>query len=105
MLLAQAEHGSGHERVWLVTTSAKILKSVQTEIAKQLPKLSRRDLVRRVLDHNVWLVQVPSLADCVELANEIAPEHCEVIVRFWNSDGNSDGITDYDYLTVQVQLI
>ncbi len=25
-LLAQAEHGSGHERVWLVTTSTKILK-------------------------------------------------------------------------------
>ncbi len=25
-MLAQAEHGSGHERVWLVTTSAKILK-------------------------------------------------------------------------------
>src|SRR6266496_394237 len=25
-MLAQAEHGSGHERVWLVTTSAKLLK-------------------------------------------------------------------------------
>ena len=25
-LLAQAEHGSGHERTWLVTTSEKILK-------------------------------------------------------------------------------
>src|SRR5260221_641715 len=40
-LLAQAEHGSGHERVWLVTTSAKILKAVEQEIARQLPKLSR----------------------------------------------------------------
>ncbi len=38
-MLAQAEHGSGHERVWLVTTSAKILKAVEKEIAKQLPKL------------------------------------------------------------------
>src|SRR6185503_13458161 len=28
-LLAQAEHGSGHERVWLVTTSDKILKAVE----------------------------------------------------------------------------
>ena len=43
-LLAQAEHGSGHERVWLVTTSAKILKAVEKEIARQLPKLSRREL-------------------------------------------------------------
>ena len=37
-LLAQAEHGSGHERVWLVTTSAKILKAVEKEITRQLPK-------------------------------------------------------------------
>src|SRR5579884_2862072 len=32
-LLAQAEHGSGHERVWLVTNSSTMLKAVQTEIA------------------------------------------------------------------------
>ncbi len=33
-LLAQAEHGSGHERVWLATTSSKILRAVDrvTEI-------------------------------------------------------------------------
>jgi histidinol dehydrogenase len=80
-MLAQAEHGSGHERVWLVTTSAKILKAVEKEIAGQLPKLSRRALIQRVLDRNVWLIQVPSLVDCVELANQVAPEHCEVITR------------------------
>ncbi|HEX7569444.1 MAG TPA: histidinol dehydrogenase [Verrucomicrobiae bacterium] len=80
-MLAQAEHGSGHERVWLVTTSAKILKAVEKEIARQLPKLSRRALIQRVLDRNVWLIQVPSLVDCVELANQVAPEHCEVITR------------------------
>ena len=80
-MLAQAEHGSGHERVWLVTTSAKILKAVEKEIFKQLPKLSRRALIQRVLDRNVWLIQVPSLVDCVEFANQIAPEHCEVITR------------------------
>jgi histidinol dehydrogenase len=80
-LLAQAEHGSGHERVWLVTTSAKILKAVENEISRQLPKLARRDLIQRVLDRNVWLVQVGSLAAGVALANRIAPEHCEVITR------------------------
>ncbi len=31
-MLAQAEHGSGHERVWLVTTSAKILKEVEKKL-------------------------------------------------------------------------
>ena len=80
-MLAQAEHGSGHERVWLVTTSAKILSAVEKEISKQLPKLSRRALIKTVLDRNVWLIQVASVADAVALANQIAPEHCEVITR------------------------
>jgi histidinol dehydrogenase len=80
-MLAQAEHGSGHERVWLVTTSAKILKAVEKEISKQLPKLARRALIQRVLERNTWLIQVAGVADAVALANQIAPEHCEVITR------------------------
>lgn len=80
-MLAQAEHGSGHERVWLVTTSAKILKAVEKEVAKQLPKLARREFIQRVLDRNVSLIHVKSIADGVTLANQIAPEHCEVITR------------------------
>ena len=80
-MLAQAEHGSGHERVWLVTTSAKVLRAVEKEVSEQLPKLSRRALIRRVLDRNVWLILVAGIADAVTLANQIAPEHCEVITR------------------------
>ena len=80
-LLAQAEHGSGHERVWLVTNSAKILKAVEKEIAKQLPKLARREFIRRALDNNSWLIQVKSLADGVALTNQLAPEHCELMTR------------------------
>ena len=80
-MLAQAEHGSGHERIWLVTTSAKLLKAVEKAIAQQLPKLPRRELIQRVLGRNVWLIQVASLTDGVGLANQIAPEHCEVITR------------------------
>ena len=80
-LLAQAEHGSGHERVWLVTASGKILKAVEQEIAKQLPKLARREFIQRALDNNSWLIQVKSLNDAVALTNELAPEHCEVMTR------------------------
>ncbi len=80
-MLAQAEHGSGHERVWLVTTSAKILKAVEKEISKQLPKLDRREFIQRVLDRNTWLIQLATMADAVALANRLAPEHCEVITR------------------------
>jgi histidinol dehydrogenase len=80
-MLAQAEHGSGHERVWLVTNSGRVLRTVAKELTRQLPKLTRRDLIQRVLDRNVWLVQVRSLAEGVALANQISPEHCEVITR------------------------
>lgn len=79
-LLAQAEHGSGHERVWLVTPSGKLLKAVEREVARQLPKLGRREFIQRALD-NTWLVQVESLAAGVALANQLAPEHCEVMTR------------------------
>jgi histidinol dehydrogenase len=80
-LLAQAEHGSGHERVWLLTTSDKILRATQKEIARQLPKLARRELIERALDRNGWLVQVPGLEQGIDLANQLAPEHLEVMCR------------------------
>jgi histidinol dehydrogenase len=80
-LLAQAEHGSGQERVWLVTTSAKLLKAVEKEIAKQLPKLARREFIQRALDHNSWLIHLKSLDEAVALVNRLAPEHCEVMTR------------------------
>jgi histidinol dehydrogenase len=80
-LLAQAEHGTGHERVWLVTTSRKLLKTVEKELARQCAKLERRDLTKQVLDRNGWLIQVKTLDDAVALANELAPEHCELILR------------------------
>jgi histidinol dehydrogenase len=80
-LLAQAEHGSGHERVWLVTTSSKILQSVEKEIARQLPKLARREYIQRAFENNGCLILMKSLDDAVALTNRLAPEHCEVMTR------------------------
>ncbi len=80
-LLAQAEHGSGHERVWLVTTSARTLQSVAREIERQLPRLARRAFIQRALDQHGWLIQVKTLAEAVALTNQLAPEHCEVMTR------------------------
>jgi histidinol dehydrogenase len=80
-LLAQAEHGSGHERVWLVTTSSKILRAVEKEITAQLPKLARRQFIQRALQHNGCLIHVKSLDDAIALTNQLAPEHCEVMTR------------------------
>jgi len=78
-LLAQAEHGSGHERVWLVTTSKQILKSVEKEIERQLPKLARAEFITKALANNGALIQVKTLADGIALVNRLAPEHLEIM--------------------------
>jgi histidinol dehydrogenase len=80
-LLAQAEHGSGHERVWLLTPSAKIARAAQKEIARQLPKMARRELIARALARNGWVAQVADIGQGIELANQIAPEHLEIMCR------------------------
>jgi len=59
-MLAQAEHGSGHERVWLVTTSAKILKAVEREFPSSCPNW-RVANSSSGLDRNTWLIQVASV--------------------------------------------
>ncbi len=80
-LLAQAEHGSGDERVWLVTDSQKLLRGVETEINRQLPKFARREFIQRALQNNGWLILVKNLEQGIQLVNQIAPEHCEVMAR------------------------
>ena len=80
-LLAQAEHGSGHERVWLVTTSATVVRSVEREIERQLVRLSRRQFIRHALANNGWLIRVKTLEQGIDLVNQLAPEHCEVMTR------------------------
>jgi histidinol dehydrogenase len=80
-LLAQAEHGSGYERIWLISPSFKLIKSVQKDINKLVKTLSRGEKISKVLDNNCWFVRVKSLEDAVKLANQLAPEHCEVITK------------------------
>jgi len=80
-LLAQAEHGSGHERVWLATHSKKLIADVQREIERQLPALSRCEFIEHALRKNGWLIQFKSIDDGIALANRIAPEHCELMLR------------------------
>jgi len=80
-LLAQAEHGSGYERVWLVTTSGPLLREVEREIERQLPKLSRREFIAKALANNGWLIHVKTLEQGIDLVNQLAPEHCEIMTR------------------------
>ncbi len=80
-LLAQAEHGSGHERCWLISTSSKVLKTVEWEIEKQMPERLRHKYIQKALRQNGWLIQVKTRAQAIELANRLAPEHCEVMLE------------------------
>jgi histidinol dehydrogenase len=79
-LLAQSEHGSGHERVWLLTPSGKLVRSVQKELDRQMAGLPRREFIERSLA-NAWLIRVKSLEHAIDLANTLAPEHCEIMTR------------------------
>jgi histidinol dehydrogenase len=80
-LLAQAEHGSGYERIWLLTPSAKIVRATQREIGRQLAKTARCEFIDRVLSRNSWLVEVADMRHGIDVANQIAPEHLEIMCR------------------------
>jgi histidinol dehydrogenase len=80
-LLAQAEHGSGDECAVLLTPSRPLAVAVQAAIDRQLQQLPRRADIARVLRRRGALVVVRSLAEAVEVADTVAPEHLELMVE------------------------
>ncbi len=80
-MLAQAEHGSGLERVWLVTTSEKVLRGTQIEIEKQIRTLRRRQFVQRALQNGGVCVLAKDMKQAVAITNQFAPEHCELMTK------------------------
>ena len=79
-LLAQAEHGSGKEIIYLATTSKALLKNVEKQIAKQMPSLSHAGKCEKVLKDRCLAVACKSLDQAAQVANYIAPEHLELQV-------------------------
>jgi histidinol dehydrogenase len=73
-MLAQAEHGSGYERVWLVTDSSRVLNETQREIGRQLPDLKRRTV-------EAVGILAKDLRQAIDIANRFAPEHCELMTK------------------------
>ncbi len=80
-LIAQAEHGSGHERVWLVTTSERVLNETQEAACGQVAGLKRADLIRRAIENHCVLVLAKDLRQAVAIANRFAPEHLEIMTK------------------------
>ncbi len=79
-LLAQAEHGSGRERICLVATSAAIIAAVASEIRTQLQLIPRAEKAQRVLEHGFLAIEVGTLEQAAGVANYVAPEHLELMV-------------------------
>jgi histidinol dehydrogenase len=80
-LIAQAEHGSGYERVWLVTTSKRILREVPQASWELVAGVSRAGFIHRAIERNAVLVLAKDLDQAAVIANQMAPEHCELMTR------------------------
>lgn len=80
-LLSQAEHGSGHEKILLATSSRELAEAVAEELPKQSQQLPKRETINTVLANGALIAVVPTLEDGVALCNLFAPEHMEVITE------------------------
>ena len=79
-LLSQAEHDVMASAV-LLTTSEKLAEQVSAEIERQTAYLSRADVIRQSLRDYGAIIICDTLDQCCGLANEIAPEHLEVLTE------------------------
>ena len=79
-LLAQAEHDP-MARAVLITDDEALAAATARALERQLAALPRRDIAAQSLRDNGALILVATLDDGVELANRLAPEHLELLVR------------------------
>ena len=78
-LLSQAEHDRLASAV-LVTDSEELAQQVSTELEKQIPLLPRAEIARASIDNNGKIIVAENLMQGIAIANEIAPEHLELMV-------------------------
>lgn len=77
-LLSQAEHDELASSI-LVTTSGKLAEDVSTQIDEFLKTLSRADIIRKSLDNYGYILLVDTLEEGINVVDEIAPEHLEIV--------------------------
>ena len=78
-LLSQAEHDRLASAV-LVTDSTELAQAVSAELEKQIPLLPRAEIARASIDNNGKIIVAENLMQGIEISNEIAPEHLELMV-------------------------
>jgi histidinol dehydrogenase len=79
-LVSQAEH-STDTVCGLVTSSQSLANDVQRDVAAIVEKIERSEIVKSSLEKNGFIAICKRESDCVEFANEFAPEHIEIITR------------------------
>lgn len=79
-LLSQAEHDEMASAI-LITTSRELAEAVSEEVELFTKELSRKEIIRKSLDHYGYILLADSLSEAIEAANEIASEHLEIITK------------------------
>ena len=79
-LIAQAEHGSGKEKIYLIFTNEDSFDLIESEIQEQLHGLSHEQAILEIFNVGFFAVHTNDLNKVAEVANFIAPEHLELQV-------------------------
>lgn len=79
-LMSQAEHDPMASAV-LLTNSEKIAKETLTEIEVQIERLERKKIIEKSLADFSAIIVCRTVAEMIGLANIIAPEHLELMVK------------------------
>ncbi len=77
-MLSQAEHDSRASAI-LVTDSQEVAYAALESLKKQCAALDRRDAAASALREYGGIIVCKNLDDCVDIAEEIAPEHLEIM--------------------------
>ncbi|MFH1432800.1 MAG: histidinol dehydrogenase [archaeon] len=79
-MLSQAEHDALSTAL-LLTDSRDVADAVKKEIDSQLNELLRKDIARKALKDYGKIVVCESIDECIDIANEFAPEHLEIATK------------------------
>ena len=79
-LLSQAEHDELASAI-LVTTSEELAKKVSDEVDVFVEELSRTEIMRKSLDNYGYILVADTMEDVIDIANEIASEHLEIMTK------------------------
>lgn len=79
-LLSQAEHDPLSSAI-LITDSRTMAENVSAAIGEQLKSLTRSEIARQSLTAYGVILVVKNIDTAVDIANRIAPEHLELLIR------------------------